>query len=314
MRSLAAAGYSVADVRLLVATHTHSDHVGPAARVIEESGCRFLMHEASAHFYDAMRESERSRRPAAAGAGREGVPDERLDDFGDVREEIEGVLEPVEPDEALRDGMRLPSTLGDWEVVETPGHAPSHVCLVQRERGVAIVGDLVARAFAPYFDYGYTPDPVGELLASYDRVGAIDGIRLGLPGHGRPLDDLTGTIETYRSGIHARLEDARAAVGAGPAGAYEVAPAHVRRAGVRQTAVGRPPRSSATSSTCATRVTSSVTRTRPAPTATGWPARRGEDHDRRSWAVVRRPHLPVHAAAPAAGVGRAATARRARRR
>ena len=118
--------------------------------------------------------------------------------------------------------MRLPSTLGDWEVLETPGHAPSHVCLLQRERGVAIVGDLVARAFAPYFDYGYTPDPIGELLASYDRVESIGGIRLGLPGHGRPLEDLSGTIAAHRHGIHQRLDDARAAVAAGPAGAYEM--------------------------------------------------------------------------------------------
>ena len=158
-----AAGLRLADVRLLVVTHTHSDHVGLAAWVIAESGCRFLMHPASAHFYDAMREPEAIEAARARRAGREGVPDDLLPGFGDVREELEGVLEPVDPDEPLRDGMRLPSTLGDWEVLETPGHAPSHVCLLQRERGVAIVGDLVARAFAPYFDYGYTPDPIGEL-------------------------------------------------------------------------------------------------------------------------------------------------------
>ena len=220
--ALAAAGLSLSDVRLLVATHTHSDHVGLAAWVIEESGCRFLMHPASAHFYEAMREPERIEAARRARALREGVPDARLADYGDVREETEGVLEPVDPDEHLLDGMRLPSLLGDWEVLETPGHAPSHVCLVQRERGIAIVGDLVSRNFAPYLDYGYSPDPVAELLASYDRVGAIDGIRVGLPGHGRPLEDLAGAIETYRTGIRGRLEEARTAVSEGPAGAYEM--------------------------------------------------------------------------------------------
>ena len=105
---------------------------------------------------------------------------------------------------------------------ETPGHAPSHVCLLQRARGIAIVGDLVARAFAPYLDYGYSPDPVGELLASYDRIEAVAGIRLALPGHGRPLTDLPEVIEAHRRGLRARVEDARAAVAAGPAGAFEV--------------------------------------------------------------------------------------------
>ena len=220
--ALAVAGLRPSDVRLLVVTHTHSDHVGLAAWVIEESGCRFLMHPASAHFYDAMREPARIEAARAARAGREGVPGPELSGYGDVREETEGVLAPVEPDEHLVGGMRLPSRLGDWEVVETPGHAPSHVCLVQRDRGLAIVGDLVSRSFAPYLDYGYSPDPVAELLASYDRVGAIDGIRVGLPGHGRPLEDLAGTIEAHRSGIRGRIDDTRAAVSAGPAGAYEM--------------------------------------------------------------------------------------------
>ena len=220
--AMAAAGLSLSDVRLLAATHTHSDHVGLAAWVIEETGCRFLMHPASGHFYDAMREPARIEAARGARAAREGVPGEELADYGDVREETEGVLAPVEPDRYLLDGVRLPSALGDWEVVETPGHAPSHVCLIQRDRGLAIVGDLVSRVFAPYLDYGYSPDPVGELLLSLDRLGAIAGIRVGLPGHGRPLDELPGTIEEHSAGLRGRIESARAAASAGPAGAYEI--------------------------------------------------------------------------------------------
>jgi len=219
--AMAAAGLAVSDVRVLVVTHTHSDHVGLAAWVIRESGCRFLMHPASAHFYEPMRAPERIEAARRARALREGVPAARLADFADVREELEGVMEAVDPDEHLLDGVRLPSLLGDWEVIETPGHAPSHVCLVQRERGLAIVGDLVSRTFAPYLDYGYSPDPVAELLASYDRIEAV-GVRVGLPGHGRPLEDLTGAVQMHRSGIGRRIATARDAVAQGPAGAYEV--------------------------------------------------------------------------------------------
>jgi glyoxylase-like metal-dependent hydrolase (beta-lactamase superfamily II) len=220
--ALGAAGLSPADVRVLVATHTHSDHVGLAAWVIARSGCRFLMHAASAHFYDAAREPARIEAARARRAAREGVPEERLADFGDVREELDGILEAVAPDEHLVDGMRLPTLLGDWEVIETPGHAPSHVCLLQRDRGLVILGDLVARAFAPYLDYGYTPDPVGELLSSYDRVAALEPVRVGLPGHGRPLPDLAGVLDAHRAGVAERIGRARSAVAAGPAGAYEL--------------------------------------------------------------------------------------------
>ena len=51
-----------------------------------------------------------------------------------------------------------------------PGHAPSHVCLHQRERGLLLSGDhLLGRVL--YYDYGYTPDPAGEFLTSLDVVG-----------------------------------------------------------------------------------------------------------------------------------------------
>jgi glyoxylase-like metal-dependent hydrolase (beta-lactamase superfamily II) len=220
--ALRTAGLSLGDVRVLAATHTHSDHVGLAAWVIEESGCEFLMHPASAHFYDAMRdpagiEAARSRR-----ARREGVPDDLLASYGDVREETEGVLAAVEPDRHLVDGVRLASALGGWDVVETPGHAPSHVCLVQRDLGIAIVCDLVSRGFAPYFDYGYSPDPVGELLASLERIDGVAGLAMVLPGHGRPITELGDVVESHRAGLRSRLDLARAAVATGPAGAYEI--------------------------------------------------------------------------------------------
>jgi hypothetical protein len=93
---------------------------------------------------------------------------------------------------------------------------------VQRERGIAILGDLVSRAFAPYMDYGYSRDPVAELLAAFDRVDGLGGIRVGLPGHGRPLPDVAGVVGEHRAGIHGRVGAAREAVAEGPAGAYEV--------------------------------------------------------------------------------------------
>ncbi|MCW3067169.1 MAG: fold metallo-hydrolase, partial [Solirubrobacterales bacterium] len=219
--ALRAAGHEVEDVRALVATHTHSDHVGIAPWVLERSGAELWMHPATGHFYDALRdpagiEAARGRRARA-----EGVPGPLLPDYRDVREETQGMIGAVDPDRELGDGVRLPSSLGDWEVIETPGHSPSHVCLVQRERGIAILGDLVSPVFAPYFDYGYTPDPVAEYLASLERVEAL-GVRLGLPGHGRPLEDVAGAIALHRHGVGDRLAAVELALGAGGITAYDL--------------------------------------------------------------------------------------------
>jgi glyoxylase-like metal-dependent hydrolase (beta-lactamase superfamily II) len=216
--ALEAAGTSITEVRTLVATHAHSDHVGLVQWVIEQSGCEFLMHPDTGHFYDAMREPERIDAARRRRAWQEGVPDADLPDYGDVREETDGVLAPIEPDRPLRDGDRI----GDWEVLETPGHAPSHISLVDRAHGILILGDLLAPVFGPWYDYGYSPDPVAEFLRSLDRVAALEPPALALPGHGRALDDLPAIIEDHRRGVAGRLETTLAAVRAGPSGAHAI--------------------------------------------------------------------------------------------
>lgn len=221
-RALAQAGWALEDVRVLVGTHTHSDHVGLAQTVIERGGAAFWMHPASEHFYDAVREPQRIAALRDRRARAEGVPDALLPYFRDTREETEGVEAAVMPDHLLVDGVRLPSRLGEWEVVETPGHSPSHVSLVQREQGVVILGDLLAPIYTPYFDYGHTADPIGEFVASTDRIAAIGGLHIGLPGHGRPLEDLPAVMVVHRDGVAQQLAAALDAVRDGVGGAYAV--------------------------------------------------------------------------------------------
>lgn len=220
--ALGQAGCAIEDVRLLVGTHAHSDHVGLAQWVKERSGAEFWMHPDTAHFYDGTREPERIAAARERRARQEGVPGHLLGLYRDVGEETEGVLAPVPPDRALLAGVTVPSKLGDWEVIETPGHCPTHVCLVQRERRLMIVGDLVASAFSPWFDYGYSADPVAEFLDSLDVIDAVGPQELALPGHGRPIADLTEAIALHRDGVAERLVQTQEAIAAGPAGAYEL--------------------------------------------------------------------------------------------
>ena len=65
-------------------------------------------------------------------------------------------------------GVEVETDLGTWHVVETPGHAPSHVCLFQPERRLLISGDHLLGRVSLYYDFGWSPDPAGEFLASLD--------------------------------------------------------------------------------------------------------------------------------------------------
>ena len=97
------------------------------------------------------------------------------------------------------------------------------MCLYQPERRLLISGDHVLGRISLFYDYGWTPDPVGEFLRSLDVVDRLDA-RLCLSGHGRPFVDVDGHIEAKRELVHERLEAVRGALAAEPQTALEIAP------------------------------------------------------------------------------------------
>lgn len=218
---LALTGHGIEDVTDLVVTHAHSDHFGLATRVVAESGCTMWMHPAHEAFTDGALEPERIYAARERRARAEGVPEGVLPQYADTGEETDFALSPLPPFRELRGGMRIPSALGAWDVLETPGHCPSHICLYQPQERLLILGDLVSRIFAPWYDYGYTPDPIAELAASLDLVADLD-VDLALPGHGRPIEDLDEIIEMHRDELTSHLELVAAEVGRQPGPAYEI--------------------------------------------------------------------------------------------
>jgi glyoxylase-like metal-dependent hydrolase (beta-lactamase superfamily II) len=125
-------------------------------------------------------------------------------------------------DAALVDGVTVATDVGEWRVVETPGHAPSHVCLHQPERRLLLSGDHLLGRISLFFDVGSTPDPVAEFVRSLDRVEGLD-VRLCLPGHGRPFTDAAGHIAGNRDLVAAQLDAVRALLAEGPATAWDIA-------------------------------------------------------------------------------------------
>ncbi|HSC21873.1 MAG TPA: MBL fold metallo-hydrolase, partial [Solirubrobacterales bacterium] len=132
-----------------------------------------------------------------------------------------GVEAIVEPDRDLLPGVEVETDLGTWQVHETPGHAPSHVVLHQPERRLLISGDHLLGRTVLFFDYGHSPDPVGEYCASLDRVEPL-AVDLVLPGHGRTFRDPEAKIAEGRRQVDELLGKVREALGKGERTAFEI--------------------------------------------------------------------------------------------
>ena len=221
--TLGQCGLHVDDVRLVVGTHAHADHIGQAATLRERTGAPVWMHRDRRHLEVQLTDPDAlvARRMEIGRAS--GVPEAPLRAWAAQRAaQGSGVAEPLVVDRELAEGDTVETDVGTWRVLETPGHAPSHVVLHQPERRLLISGDLVLGRVALYFDYGYTPDPVGEFLASLDRVDALD-VRLTLAGHAKPFTDLRGHVEGNRRLVNERLDGVRAALAGGEDTAYDIA-------------------------------------------------------------------------------------------
>jgi glyoxylase-like metal-dependent hydrolase (beta-lactamase superfamily II) len=193
-RALAMCNLKLQDARLVVCTHAHSDHYGQAASIVERAGCELWMHPNHAHMTRMAEDPDAFLARRVEIARQSGVPEEPLRRYASERRPRgSGIAGLIEPDRDLVAGVAIDTALGAWTVHETPGHAPSHVCLFQPERRLLISGDHLLGRISLYFDYGYTPDPVGEFLNSLDVVERL-GARLCLAGHGRTFTDVHAHI------------------------------------------------------------------------------------------------------------------------
>ena len=222
--AMAQVGLTLADVRLVVCTHAHSDHYGLAGPIMDAAGCELWMHPAWEHVRGVAEDPDAALDRRIEVARRSGVPPAALERFREARRgQGTGIARTVAPDRALVPGLEVATDAGTWHVHETPGHAPSHVVLHQPESGLLLSGDHLLGRVALFFDHGHTPDPVGEFLTSLDRVENLE-TTLCLAGHGRPFREVRGKISAMRAEVDEHLDRVRRALDGEPRTAFEVVP------------------------------------------------------------------------------------------
>lgn len=223
--ALAQVGFELTDVRLLVCTHAHSDHYGLAGPILDAAGCELWMHPDWDHARQMADDPDTALDRRIEVARQSGVPKQALERYKETRRgQGTGIARAVEPDRELLPGVEIETAKGTWEVHETPGHAPSHVCLHQPESGLLISGDHLLGRVSLFFDHGHTPDPVGEFLSSLEAVERLEHTTLCLAGHGRPFRGVRSKIEANRAEVAEQMGRVRGAIGDEPKTAFEVVP------------------------------------------------------------------------------------------
>jgi glyoxylase-like metal-dependent hydrolase (beta-lactamase superfamily II) len=212
----AAHGLDAPIVRIAV-THFHPDHVGGAQPAAAATGAPVwqgaLDYEQCVHVWG----SPEWPSVMAAWFVRHGVPREVTDELIELGSAYGAFIRFARDPRPLREGDRI----AGWEVLELPGHADGHLCLLRD--GAMLTGDHLLPRISPavglYPDS--RPDPLGDYLDSLRRTAGLEP-RVAYPGHGDPILDPAGRARELIEHHRVRLDATEAALGPRPRTAYEV--------------------------------------------------------------------------------------------
>ena len=113
---------------------------------------------------------------------------------------------PPDPSRRVRHAERVQLADRVWVSVHTPGHTIDHLCLYDPEYGLLISGDHVLPSITPHVSgVGNGADALKSYIQTLDLVAALDGVKLGLPAHGHPFDDVPGRVAAIKEHHEERM-------------------------------------------------------------------------------------------------------------
>jgi len=152
LKQLQEHGYSPSDVKRILITHAHPDHVGGLAHLQAATGAQVRAHE--------------QEHP--------------------VLKDLLSSAHAVPQLSELRAGEVLPDVLGGMQVIFTPGHTRGHVCFWQLEQRLLFCGDVMLHLWGLGLPLPFVTVDMAENKRSVTKLAELDA-RLVCFGHGQPL-------------------------------------------------------------------------------------------------------------------------------
>lgn len=227
-----AAGHSIEDIELVVATHQHIDHIGLIGTVAERSGADVAAIDISVDRLASFTfGSQRDDDLAVDLMVRNGVPREIASALREVTAGFRDWGSPVTVTHPVAEGDTLRMGSRDYEIFLRPGHSPSDTLFWDADRGLMFGGDHLLSHISsnPLISKPLVGEGVRtRALIDYRRSLALtkaQPVELMLSGHGLPITDHAGLIGKRLKSQDRRSEKIFGLVAEGKETAHSIAEA-----------------------------------------------------------------------------------------
>ena len=226
VKQLGDLGIGFTDIRYVLVTHHHLDHLGLAGEIRKRSGGKLVMH--SLELPGTIKDFYMSLSVAPSDwfndwLWRQGMGEADLKALPSAQSGMDKFLPPTPVDIVINGNETFRDGLADLEAVWTPGHSPGHVCIYDRKRKILFAGDHVLPRITPHIALQphVVGNPLGDYIDSLKKMEKLD-VCLVLPAHEQAFTNLSGRIAELLEHHDMRLNEVVSSLESGHKLTYEV--------------------------------------------------------------------------------------------
>lgn len=222
-------GYRINDLQQIVITHAHHDHFGLAGKLVQKSQAITLMHPNVVPWLVNYNQTFEKYMTFFEDLFRQARVSEKFDiKTKAARPNFNTMVDSAPVGKVLASKEVIRAGSDNWQVIFTPGHAGSSICLYQPDKKLLISGDHLLPTISsnpllePPEKQGIKREPsLPGYIKSLQITGSMD-IKTVLPGHGENIYNHRQVVEKRLGQFASRQEHVLGLVNMEPKTAFQI--------------------------------------------------------------------------------------------
>jgi len=222
-RELRTVNRDLNDIKRIIVTHLHGDHIGLVDYIRSISGAEVIAHR-SAIEYQRLKADKDENAPADIRKETKLMGGEKfMSLLNNIARRVRGRPYILELDRPVDDGDTIILQDSELKVFWTPGHAASHICLHDARRKIFYAGDHALPKITPHISLHdpWDGDPLNDFMKSHDKIRGLD-VKTVLPAHEYIYNDLEARIDAIQEHHLERCEEMKNAMRNGSITVFDI--------------------------------------------------------------------------------------------